>query len=443
MLWNVTRLDSMPTRTCTPYLVSSAGNVCLACAVRRFSDSSGYRTIFFRSADAGRSWIEQEPDLPLESAASINQIDQIDSLHAIAVGDSGLILETYDAGSTWLKIPCPINSNLVDVDCADASSGIIVGLNPSIILIRIESGWSIAPYQISNDDWWVAPTSNRCHAYGSGKYRVSSIYSYVGTVPPSKLYTTEDSWHTVDSVSIPEWTPDSLYNFSITGLTFGDGDTIVASTLPNGQDTYHWVYLRSFDGGKNWQCTPVSTIPQYNLLFLSPISNDDIIAWGDLSDSSSIYANFGDADFWSTDLGATWRSDTFLFDKNLGSPVHGQPGPALGLNRITFTSDGSMVGAFFCYTDSSGSGFLARTSSSFLTSGVNVSPSGSPELILYPNPASSVLNIEFSASPLAILDPLGRSYEVHRTGNTLDISSLPPGVYFISDGVSWTKFVKE
>jgi hypothetical protein len=62
---------------------------------------------------------------------------------------------------------------------------------------------------------------------------------------------------------------------------------------------------------------------------------------------------------------------------------------------------------------------------------------------LYPNPATNILNIATPAGAISISDPLGRSYEVPKTGNMLDISALPSGVYFISDGVSRAKFVKE
>jgi photosystem II stability/assembly factor-like uncharacterized protein len=64
-------------------------------------------------------------------------------------------------------------------------------------------------------------------------------------------------------------------------------------------------------------------------------------------------------------------------------------------------------------------------------------------IAVYPNPAENSISITNSNGPLSILDPLGRSYTVPRTGNTLDISSLPSGVYFVSDGVSRAKFVKE
>jgi Protein of unknown function (DUF2961) len=64
-------------------------------------------------------------------------------------------------------------------------------------------------------------------------------------------------------------------------------------------------------------------------------------------------------------------------------------------------------------------------------------------LTIYPDPAINSIMAIAAVGPLSILDPLGRSYEVKQSGNALDISSLPSGVYFVSDGRSRAKFVKE
>ncbi len=62
---------------------------------------------------------------------------------------------------------------------------------------------------------------------------------------------------------------------------------------------------------------------------------------------------------------------------------------------------------------------------------------------VYPNPAKTTLTIGAHIGPVTIVDPLGRNYEVKQIGSTLDISTLPSGVYFVSDGVNRAKFVKE
>jgi hypothetical protein len=70
----------------------------------------------------------------------------------------------------------------------------------------------------------------------------------------------------------------------------------------------------------------------------------------------------------------------------------------------------------------------------------------SHDFSVFPNPASNVLCVQ-TAYPLTIFDALGRSYNVPNSGGTLDVSSLPAGVYYVLTGsreaVRHTKFVKE
>ena len=62
---------------------------------------------------------------------------------------------------------------------------------------------------------------------------------------------------------------------------------------------------------------------------------------------------------------------------------------------------------------------------------------------IVPNPATNEITIIGGSGLFTIFDPLGRSYSVPQNGNELDISSLPSGFYFVSDGISGAKFVKE
>jgi len=70
-------------------------------------------------------------------------------------------------------------------------------------------------------------------------------------------------------------------------------------------------------------------------------------------------------------------------------------------------------------------------------------PSQAQGIQIYPNPATSSLSIANSSGPFTIIDPLGRSYDVRQNTNTLDVSSLAPGVYFVSNGQWREKFIKE
>ncbi len=80
----------------------------------------------------------------------------------------------------------------------------------------------------------------------------------------------------------------------------------------------------------------------------------------------------------------------------------------------------------------------------YVGSGITTStPDVASTFSIYPDPAINNIFVTSPFGPLTIVDPLGRIYAVHQTGNTIDISSLPSGVYFVSDGVNRAKFVKE
>ncbi len=77
------------------------------------------------------------------------------------------------------------------------------------------------------------------------------------------------------------------------------------------------------------------------------------------------------------------------------------------------------------------------------SSNVSTVPITESDLSVFPNPAKDFISTSSTEDNLLILDQLGRSYTVYRIENTFDISSLPSGIYFISDGTSKAKFVKE
>jgi hypothetical protein len=71
-----------------------------------------------------------------------------------------------------------------------------------------------------------------------------------------------------------------------------------------------------------------------------------------------------------------------------------------------------------------------------------------PELQLYPNPANDLLTIEVGGeevhlvSLFNIFGQLQRQWQMRGT-ETIDITSLRPGIYIISvDGMSASKFIK-
>jgi hypothetical protein len=96
------------------------------------------------------------------------------------------------------------------------------------------------------------------------------------------------------------------------------------------------------------------------------------------------------------------------------------------------------------YAGTSDSGIWQHSLSKIIPIGIVAPPASMADAVtIYPNPSTNSITITSSIGPISILDPLGRSYDVRQAGNTLDISSLPSGVYFVSDGCTRAKFVKK
>ncbi len=421
--WNVVKPDSIGY---FPYASMSVfGNTYLYIAQQETRISlTDYetRSVFWRSDDGGHTWRMQDPGLQPSNSSSVsfplNSVDLIDSLVAIAVGDSGIVM-TYDAGNTWSRMNPIVQSNFIGVHCSSLDQGIIIGIDPSVILVLTdERGWRVVPFvPDSVNDFPIS-----CHSYGDGIFRVFES--------ASGIYTTSDDWQTVDSSFYPfGWHGPSPLAHSYSNASIGNGDTLLLSMGKLGK-TFHdtSACVRSFDGGNHWAFTEDT----FTQLIQSPVNSNTVIA---------LQHSLGN--WWpgffalSTDLGSTWQIDTLEFDTTLGAPAI--------IIGLTFLSDGSMIGVFSRSDALTGSPmgdqFIAKSEPLF--SSVKPLTSSAQQAFLYPNPAASILNVENAGGTITITDPLGRTFEVKQTGNTLDISSLPSGVYFVSDGHSRAKFVKE
>ena len=196
----------------------------------------------------------------------------------------------------------------------------------------------------------------------------------------------------------------------------------LSGAIGSGGTLFYLYMTRSTDGGYNW-----TQIDVPDSIVLPPVSmtplDRNIVFCGGSSSHEEIVA--------STDHGMTWKIVTYSYAADT------IPGAIISL---TVTDSGEAVGAFGAIVFS-GASVLARGIP--MSSGVAASQSLDTDVQIYPNPATEKVSVTFSTGPLSILDPLGRSYEVSQTGNKLDISSLPSGVYFVSDGRSRAKFVKE
>lgn len=90
-------------------------------------DAISYTTI--GTNDGGDTWQENLAGKPGDSTSPINMqgVAVTAPMHAVAVGDFGRILVTFDEGKTWRNRRNGTNENLTDVAFADRRRGVAVG----------------------------------------------------------------------------------------------------------------------------------------------------------------------------------------------------------------------------------------------------------------------------------------------------------------------------
>ncbi len=177
--------------------------------------------MFWRSNDGGLTWSIQDPGLPYELGQNQNQfisIQQIDSLNVVAVGDTGLLVRTYDGGKTWETQNLHTKAFFTDVDFSDPMTGIVTAYDTiGTIFVTSDGGKNWKTIQIGGS------YLRQCHSYGNGKFRVFKE----GLGP---LYTTNNNWETIDSTKLLiDSTRDTNYaSYFFDHCNFTGGDTIIA-----------------------------------------------------------------------------------------------------------------------------------------------------------------------------------------------------------------------
>ena len=405
----------------------------------RFNFSSTPDTFLVaHSSDAGVTWsycfLNSRNHKVVYSFADIQQIDSLD---AITVGYPGLIFYTKDG------------SGIVDSAMyGDASSAGAVGsvdqkyarchfVNAAEGLVSANRGlvWT----SDSGSLWNIVDSSltkgfGEVHSYGHGMFRVILLQAgnpFYGMDILQMAITTKDYWATTDTSLFQ-------YNGPLADTTvhhlfyFGGGDTLYSLSSPYDTGDHRPMTMGiSSDLGAHWSTVDLPSNIEFQTTTTTSFDRDTIVMWGDQS---------GGLVAISTDRGKTWAADS------IASPLRLSRNPFYRINSISIGTNGRIVAAIDIGGDSLGTGGGGSSVLAYLepiSSSVNTEAKSKEIFSLFPNPATNEIQITAANGAISILDPLGRSYEVKRNGNTIDVSALPPGVYFINDGHTRAKFVKE
>jgi photosystem II stability/assembly factor-like uncharacterized protein len=412
------------------------GNDCTAAMLSAvfYGDTGGYQIFFLHSNDGGFTWKVQNPGLPLQNGknVAIFNIQQIDSLHVIAAGDADLVMHTSDGGATWQQQKLPTTNPIADVSFSDSLHGIIVTSDtPVAIFLTSDGGNNWIPNSFLRAGAW------QCHDYGQGKYRLFTNTSGI-------IYTTTDNWQTVDSTN-PIYLNDSgqiNYSYELADCNFGAGDTMIAYGVhwTSGFANNYPLITRTTDGGAHWITVYDDTNEFITAAQVMSSINRDTIVVG----FGGVDAETRDKVLLSIDRGVTWHIDTLIFtDTNFTAGYH----VFFGYNAygIALNSKGDLIGAFN-WSDLFSSLIIGESTVASVNSSTSTSNN---QAQIYPNPATETVTITSleAGGTMHLLDILGREVLQAITpasgSLTLDVSSLPSGLYYISDGIARAKFVKE
>ncbi len=378
-------------------------------------------SFIIHSTDGGLTWnsVDAIPQVILHPHGGayfvFDKIQQIDSLDAIAVDElAGAIVQTFDGWQTFqTDTTNSIDREYYDVDFSTPAEGMLNG------------GFGFYYSTLDSGRHWDQLIINHgvaFHSYGSGMFRVFAS--------PDTIFTTYDDWRTSDTSLIV--LTDSIESsfFVPQFLTFGGNDSLVVLSLHFDSTMTHYSLsiAISSDLGQNWQYPLHDTAELYPTT-ISPLSNRTIVIAGEDSSERIVM---------STNRGVSWNVYAVPLEDSI---------PYYRILSVAVTESGRVLASV--RTDSNGGDYSLLAYLETVPSKVNESTASQTDFEIYPNPATNILNLISPSVTISILDPLGRGYEVKQTGNTLDVSSLPTGVYFVSDGgrtnaaPSRAKFVKK
>ncbi len=341
----------------------------------------------FKTNDAGTTWI----DIPSGKSNSLSSVFFINANTGFVVGDNGTIQKTIDSGTTWTSLASGTTEMLRSVCFTDVNTGYAVGSN-EIIIKTIDGGttWSNISPPGAKGDLYSVDFANASTGYAVG-------YAQDGT---GIILQTNDggiSWGNRKGITGPLF---SVYFHDI-NTCFAVGGNLWY------RPTYSEI-LKITDGGAE-----MTTQRSSNSACLKSVY---------FADANTGYAvgDFG----------------TILKTSNGGTDwINQNSGTSSNFTSVYFTdvNTGYAAGDYY---QNAGPMTILKTKNGGGPTGINDQPPILNTLKIYPNPASDKITIETSEtqtkSELSIWNLDGQEIITRPTTELrtqLDVSNLPCGVY--------------
>ncbi len=377
---------------------------------------AGTQSELYKTTNGGRSWTKSWGDGMIYGQYFVSGICFKDSLTGwfSMFGGDNVCSRTTDGGNSWTQLNVPDSSNWAEALYYCSGTNRLFISMPDAMEVSSDLG-----------DSWKSVTN-----FGAGGISFSNDSMGIATAYP-----------TVKTIGIIQTTDG--------GLVWTIVDTLAAChqplAIPNmpicfEADALRIIIRRSDDYGRTWRVIKdFGPNEDSNFNEIGPFGTG--IIRGDLS---HLFIQADSSIFMSIDQGVTWLNehgpgslgcvgaDNDKFYSANGVTIAGSNISTNGANGTNGIEEGG--GLWEEIWPTSGVAERADTASSFR---------------VFPNPAGSSITVERASGLVAVYDPLGRSCTTPQPppwkggGVVLDVSGLPSGMYFVSDGVQRTKFIKE
>ena len=303
-----------------------------------------------------------------------------------------LLLKTQDGGSNWTQVPYP--DDYIFINCIlflDSLTGWMGG-SPHALVKTTDGGQSWAQAAIDTNALAFFPVLNvyfydELHGYACG-----GMFDIAGVT-----WSTSDGgalWHPIKTGEAPA---DEVHGMHL----YGPDEVIGAGGDP--EQGYGVAMIRTTNGGENWDYEELSMPGNaFDIDF-----RDENEAWAPLGPQQQL--------IYSLDAGDTWTrmpspGNTAIFDMTFPDSMHGY---AVGYN-----------GAFLRYKP--------------LGVGLREPAHGRVSARVFPNPADGVIQLSVEgdmgrSGEFSLYSPEGQkvmALPVNGSGKRIDLTGLPPGIYF-------------